>query len=431
MTSKNNGQKEPEKKDSQPELDKKDAQVDAKPNKEAKPEKIEKPSDKTQESASKEAKESTKVDDSEAKSLKAAPASSSKDNSPAKFEEKQGKRGVRLGAIAIAISFIFAGGSAYFFNQQNIQHQSQLAQLEAKITSLSGSMDQRVATVESTAAKKADEAFSKAEILLQQQQESINSLQVALADVVGRRPNDWLLAESDYLVKLAGRKLFLEKDVVSATKLMESADQRISVLNDPSLVPLRKEMAKDITTLKSVPLIDKDGLALRLISLQQQVDTLPLANAILPDAPVVENKAVSDNINDWQENLMTSLKDFSEQFITFRTREGNVIPLLAPEQHYYLKENVKGKIETAIRAIYNENQSIYQSSLNTADEWAMQFFKLDDPAVKQFNQSIQELAGKGVEIKYPVKLVSQKALQDVINDRLRRQVTSMTTEEEQ
>lgn len=59
------------------------------------------------------------------------------------------------------------------------------------------------------------------------------------------------------------------------------------------------------------------------------------------------------------------------------------------------------------------------------------FFKLDDPAVVQFNKSIQQLSGQNIEVKYPVKLVSQKALQDVINDRLRRQVTSMTMEDKQ
>ncbi len=333
--------------------------------------------------------------------------------------------------MAIVISLLFAGGAAFVFNQQNVQHQSQLAQLEAKINSMSNQLEQRLSSTEALAAAKADEVYNKADTAITQQHESIKSLQVALADVAGRRPNDWLLAESDYLVKLAGRKLFLEKDVVSATQLMESADQRISLLNDPSLMQLRKDMAKDITTLKSVPLIDKDGLVLRLISLQQQIDTLPLANAILPEAPVVENKKISTDIYDWQDNLWTSLTDFSEQFITFRTREGNVIPLLAPKQHYYLKENVKGKIETAIRAVYNENQAIYQSSLKTADEWTMQFFKLDDPAVVQFNKSIQQLSGQNIEVKYPVKLVSQKALQDVINDRLRRQVTSMTMEDKQ
>jgi len=410
MTSKDNGQKEPEKKD--------EAIIDGKPKKEkTDSDSVDSSSLDSAVNAKPEVQnEKVDIDETTVK--------------PVEFEEKQGKRGVKLGTIAIIISLFFAGGGAFAFYQQNVQHKSQLAQLEAKIANMNNQLEQRVTSVESATESKVAAAYNKAETELIQQSESIKSLQVALTDVQGRRPNDWLLAESDYLVKLAGRKLFLEKDVVSATKLMESADQRISVLNDPSLVPLRKEMAKDITTLKSVPLIDKDGLALRLISLQQQIDVLPLANAILPDAPVVEDKEISTDIYDWQDNLLTSLKDFSEQFITFRTREGNVIPLLAPEQHYYLKENVKGKIETAIRAIYNENQAIYQSSLKIADEWAMQFFKLDDPAVKQFNKSIQQLAGQNVEVNYPIKLVSQKVLRDVINERLRRQVTSMTTEEQ-
>jgi len=346
-----------------------------------------------------------------------------------KLEKKPANQGGKLGIIAIVMSLIFAGGGAFVFYQQNIQHQSQLAKLNAEITSMTHQLEQRISSAEATATIKSNEAYNKAETGFLQQQESIKSLQVALGDVIGRRPNDWLLAESDYLVKLAGRKLFLEKDVVTATKLMESADQRISVLNDPSLIPLRKEIATDITRLKSIALVDKDGLVLRLISLQQQVETLPLANAILPDAPTVENKVVSSDIYDWQDNLMTSLKDFSEQFITFRTREGNVVPLLAPEQHYYLKENIKGKIETAIRAVYSENQAIYQRSLKTADEWTVQFFKLDDPAVIQFDKSIQQLANQNVEIKYPVKLVSQNALKEVINDRLRRQVTSVMAED--
>jgi len=425
MTSKNNGQTEPENKDSQTEVTSEKPQKETK---EAKPAKNQKTAEDKSSPQSAEAAES-KADKAENKS---ETASEEKAPTPvSKFEEKQGKRGVKLGTFAIFLTLFVGGGAAVLVNQQNTQYQAQIAQLESQVKAMNSQLEQRISATESATKSQITQAVNHTETAIGQQEKSIKSLQVALADVKGRRPNDWLLAESDYLVKLAGRKLLLEKDVESATLLMESADQRISVLNDPSLMPLRQEMAKDITALKSVALIDKDGLALRLISLQQQVDQLPLANAILPEAAVVKKAVVSEDINDWQENLMTSLKDFSEQFITFRTRDGNVIPLLSPKQHYYLKENIKGKIETAIRAIYQENQEIYKTSLQVADEWAMQFFKLDDPAVEQFDKTIKQLSGKNIEVKYPVKLVSQKALSDVINERLRRQVTSMTTEDKQ
>jgi uroporphyrin-3 C-methyltransferase len=346
--------------------------------------------------------------------------------------EKQGKKGVKLATLAIVLALFVGGGSAYLSNQQALIYKYEMEALKTQISHLTVKLDEQARDSEGELASMAKSLTTQKHLMEtqnKQQEESITSLQHALADFKGRRPNDWLLAEADYLVKLAGRKLFLDQDVESATQLMESADQRISALNDPSLVPLRKQMTKDIVTLKAVPLIDREGLSIRLTMLQQQVDKLPLSNAILPDAPVAKKAVVSDDIQDWQENLKASAKEFSEQFITFRSREGNVIPLLSPEQHYYLKENIKGKIENAIRAIYSENGKVYKTSLNVAAEWAEQFFNLDDPTVAQFTKAMKDLGQQNIEVTYPVQLDTQKALADVINERLRRDVTSMTLQE--
>lgn len=352
-----------------------------------------------------------------------------KTEQPVEFVEKQGKRGVKLGTVAIILSILFGGGLTFQMQQKDAEYQQQISALKHQLGQAQTSMQSELNNVKNETIEKATVASHKAEVILGQQQKSIESLQLAIADVKGRRPNDWLLAEADYLVKLAGRKLFLEQDVVSATKLMESADQRIAALNDPSLVPLRQAMANDITKLRTIPLIDRDGLVLRLTSLQQQVNKLPLANAILPDAPQEVQKVVSQDINDWQSNLTTSLKAFSEQFITFRTRDGNVIPLLSPEQHFYLKENIKAKLETAIKAVYVDQQEIYTTALSVANDWSQAFFNQDDNAVKEFNKSLNQLSKQNVQVEYPVKLQTQNVLSDVITDRLRREVTTIITEE--
>ncbi|KAA8665380.1 uroporphyrinogen-III C-methyltransferase [Vibrio gigantis] len=343
--------------------------------------------------------------------------------------EKQGKRGVKLGAIAIAISIIFSGGIAFQMQQKSAEYSAQIAALQAQLQNTQAAVNKDLQTIKQETIQEASHAVEKTQVVQSQQQKSIQSLQLAVADVKGRRPNDWLLAEADYLVKLAGRKLFLEHDAVSATKLMESADQRIAALNDPSLVSLRQSMTNDITKLRTIPLIDRDGLVLRITSLQQQVDTLPLANAILPEAAAVEKKAVSQDINDWQNNLMTSMKDFSENFITFRSRDGEVIPLLSPEQHFYLRENIKGKLETAIRAVYKEQGEVYSTALNTASEWSKAYLNQDSNSVIEFEKAIKQLSEQNISVKYPVKLESQNELSDVIRERLRREVTVMTTEE--
>ncbi|EID0061498.1 uroporphyrinogen-III C-methyltransferase [Vibrio vulnificus] len=350
---------------------------------------------------------------------------------PATTKDEQKKPSQKLSILAIIIALLGTGGVAFQLQQQNSQYQAQIAALQNQLQQTQSAMNNELNQVKQETVAKATEVTHKAEVVLAQQQKSIESLQLAMADVKGRRPNDWLLAEADYLVKLAGRKLFLEHDVVSATSLMESADQRIAALNDPSLVPLRKAMAKDITDLKTIPLIDRDGLVLRLTALQQQVDQLPLANAILPEAKTVEKQQVSDDINNWQNNLMASLKAFSENFITFRTRDGNVIPLLSPEQHFYLKENIKAKIETAIKAVYQEQGEVYTTSLTTAEAWSQAFFNQDNNTVKEFTQSLKQLSEQKIQVQYPVKLQTQNQLADVIRERLRREVTSMTSTEAQ
>ena len=358
------------------------------------------------------------------------PASSDTEKAPHSNTQPEQKRGSKLSIIAIVIALLGTGGLAYQMQQQSSHYQAQIAALQNQLQQTQSSLTQQMNQVKTDTAQQASSTLHKAEVELTQQQKSIESLQLAMADVKGRRPNDWLLAEADYLVKLAGRKLFLERDATSATHLMESADQRIATLNDPSLVPLRKAMASDITKLKTIPIIDRDGLVLRLTALQQQVDQLPLANAILPEAKAVEKTEVSEDISNWQDNLLTSLKDFSENFITFRTRDGNVIPLLSPEQHFYLKENIKAKLETAIKAVYLEQGELYTIALTTAESWSESFFNPDDNAVKEFNRSLKQLSQQNVQVAYPVKLETQNQLADVIRERLRRDVTTLTSTEE-
>ena len=360
-----------------------------------------------------------------------------KDTSQAPNQEIKKERGqnktapysTKLGLLAIALSLVLPSGVAYYSYKQSNQYQIQISSLQAQLQQAKASIEQELNSNQEATNSKLENASQSTETRLAQQQRSINSLQLALSDVKGRRPNDWLLAEADYLVKLAGRKLFLEHDAISATELMESADQRIATLSDPSLVPLRQSMANDIMALKSIPIIDKDGLVLRLTSLQQQVDNLPLANAILPETQENEQPSVSTDIHDWKSNLLTSLKDFSQNFITFRTRDGSAIPLLSPQQHLYLRENIKAKLETAIKAVYIGQQSIYSTALTTADTWSSRYFNQESNVVTEFNRALTLLSKQNIHVDYPVKLEAQQVLSDVIRDRLRRDVTTLITED--
>lgn len=338
-------------------------------------------------------------------------------------KEKKGGNGLSVVAIVLVIAL---GGGLYYHGHQQTQN------LNASISALTGDIDTlKFALSQSEAQSKAavENAVRDTQVLIDQQDKTIKSLQSALADIKGRRPNDWLLAEADYLVKQAGRQLWLEHDALTATTLMETADQRIAELNDPSLTPIRQAMAKDIQELKAIKRIDTDGIVLRLTSLQQEVDKLPLANAIMPEAEQTETHPVSANVDDWQQNLKASFEDFVGQFITYRKRDGNVVPLLSPAQTFYLQENLKAKLDQAITAVYRENGRLYAESLKTAKEWTERFYNQDAEITKSFEATLTHLSQQTIDVSYPEALKSQALISDMLDERLRRDLAPLPSEE--
>lgn len=358
---------------------------------------------------------------------KAQPTKAAKDTAPKapKPAPQQKSGGSKTGLIAIALVIALGGGLYYHGHQQSLAQEAQITALQNQLSGLKNSL----ASNEQSVLSKVNTTLTSTEVALNQQEKSISSLQMALAEMKGRSPNDWLLAGADYLTKMAGRKLWLEHDVNSATVLLEAADHRIAELNDPSLKDLRLALNNDITSLKAVARVDRDGLVLRLTSLEQHVDSLPLANALMPKALEQKAQTVSQSVNDWKANLMTSLENFSDHFITYRKRDGNVVPLLSPQQDFYLQENIKNKLETAIRAVYREQGEVYKQSLITAQKWAEQYYDMSSPAVQSFVKTLEQLENQNIEAVYPKQLKAQAILTNIISERLRSQVKSLATEE--
>ncbi|WP_281545945.1 uroporphyrinogen-III C-methyltransferase [Grimontia sp. SpTr1] len=383
------------------------------------------PTGKETPSSSKQSGKPSATDKSAAKSTPADTPASDKNAAtpPPATQEKKG--GNKLSVVAIVLVIALGGGLYYHGHQQSQQLTANISALTDEISSLKSAL--------ADSEKQSQEAVKKAvqdtQVLIEQQDTTIQSLQSALADVKGRRPNDWLLAEADYLVNQAARKLWLEHDVLTATTLMQNADQRIAELNDPSLTPIRQAMAKDIQQLKAVKRIDRDGIVLRLNSLQQEVDKLPLANAIMPEAEEVAPQQVSGNVDDWQQNLKASFSDFVGQFITYRKREGDVVPLLTPAQTFYLQENLKAKLDQAVTSVYRENGRLYAESLKTAKDWAERFYNQDADITKSFIATLTNLSQQTIEVSYPEALESQALISDMLADRLRRDLAPLQTGE--
>lgn len=360
---------------------------------------------------------------------KTAPKKDKTNNDVKNETSKEKKGGSGLSFLAIALVIASSAGIYYYANQQFIKYDAKIDALTSTFTSEINALQSSQASNNEKLQALIQKNKQDMHVIVEQQNNSIRSLQLALADIKGRRPNDWRIAEADYLVNLAGRQLWIMRDALTATTLMETADQRLATLNDPSLTPIRQAIAKDIQQLKSIKHIDVDGIVLRLNSLQQEVSRLPLSNAFLPQAQNGISEIVSDNVNDWKENLKASLNVFVDQFITYRKRDGNVIPLLTPAQTFYLQENLKAKINQAITAVYRENNTLYNESLETAKEWTERFFDQDSQITQSFLSTLALLDKQTINVKYPQAFISQQLISDQLAERLQRDLSPLSTEE--
>ncbi|MBT1451818.1 uroporphyrinogen-III C-methyltransferase [Glaciecola sp. XM2] len=316
------------------------------------------------------------------------------------------------------------GAGAYWYWMQTQQIQSErendLVQLESVVNSLQRSQTQTQNDLQDSINNNAQSLES---LLAQVVNNSAidEALQKQIAELSGRRPSDWLLAEANYLVTMAGRKLYLEQDVRTSVTLLQEADARLQDLDDPSLLPIRALIATDIQTLQQINPVSTTSLALAITGLLPQVSQLPLDNLKLPEPQVEESLELTDDVADWRDNLRNVWRSIAKDFITVTPVNKPLEPYLAERQQWLIEQQLKHALTQAKSAALDEQFTLYQGSLQEALALVIEHYKLDETAVEQFINALQQLQNTSFERKYPEQLQAQPALRDAIERRLERQ----------
>jgi len=358
--------------------------------------------------------------------LSSASATTESENIPSK---KTSKVAIVIALLSLILTIVVILVAIYFY-QQNKQL---VTNQQAALAQLSSEFDNQKSSFRTQSQKTLSLQSEVEQTNLQLQnlnnsskisQTDIQSLQRALAASKARHPNDWILSEVEYLVNLAGRKIWLEKDIPSAISLLHAADQRIIELNDASLSDLRRAFLEDINTLGALPKRDPDGLVLTLSELERRVDKLAVIGAELSKTTSPSTDKLSDDVNDWKKNLESSWSDFVGSFIVINKRDSKIEALLSPEQRWYLKENVRHNLSKAELAVYREQQTVYDEALSEVIAMLDNYYNLEDSATDYFYQSVKELSKRKISVKYPDQLKSAPILERIIDLRIK---TSLAT----
>lgn len=340
---------------------------------------------------------------------------------PQKAEKSNGtnRTSLVLSAIAIAIALASGAGLYGWVKQQVSTLHSNNGEIANQVIALQQGQDKQRAELEGIIKQQAsqlEDAKHHQDALARE----LDEVQRKVATISGSDAKTWQLAQADFLVKLAGRKLWSDQDVTTAAALLKSADASLADMNDPSLITARRAITVDIASLSAITQVDYDGAILKLNQLSNQIDNLRLADNNDDDSPMdADSGELSSSISEWRVNLQKSWQNFMDSFITIRRRDETAVPLLAPNQDIYLRENIRSRLLVAAQAVPRHQEETYKQALDNVSTWVRAYYDTDDATTKAFLEEVDKLSQQTIAMDLPESLQSQPILEKLMQTRVR------------
>ena len=292
-------------------------------------------------------------------------------------------------------------------------------------------------------AKAAQEGTKELQVkigVLETKQLEAQSQQAALEQLyqdLSKNRDEWALAEIEQVISTASQQLQLAGNVPGALIALQNADRSLSRSNTPQFIAIRRAIAKDTEKLKSLPLLDLTGIALRLDSVIVQIDSLPLLSDEKPPQVAIQPKkplrilpstlpstsesapekpgqlmawlqAVQDGVQSWWNETWVEVK----QLIRVRSVAVPDVLMMAPTQAFYARENVKLRLLNARLALLSRNESAFRNDLIAAQDAITKFFDTRAKQTQTAQAFLKQVQGSNLSIEMPNLSESLNAVRD-------------------
>mgnify|MGYP006283226743 CR=1 FL=1 len=329
------------------------------------------------------------------------------------------RRGGGLALLALLVALAAAGGAGYlYWLQQQAQTArtaaaaraaetaSELAELRAEEDALR----RRLAALEDTQAERG-RAVANLEQQVQRQVAAVRDRLESLAQVESGPQRAPSLAELEYLLLLADRELHLADNPRVALAALREADRRIARMDEPALAEVRAALNDEIAAVEAVAGTDPAGIAMRLASLADRIEGLPLRGSLAP--PPADGAPGDETGASGWERFMARVRGAAAGLFRVRRSDAPAAPLLAPDESFFLYRNVELDLKSARLAVLAGDSANYAAGLASARAALLEYFEADDPAVAAVLTAVEELQQRDIEPQWPEISRSLALLRDV------------------
>ncbi|MDB4542893.1 uroporphyrinogen-III C-methyltransferase [bacterium] len=339
----------------------------------------------------------------------------------------------RAGSSAIAwfallLVLALAGAAVWSVmeaQRREAQVLGRVAELEGLASQKDTRLDSSIQALEGRWQTQLDAGISALQGESSSQAQAVEALSAQLVDVRAELArfgaNDresWLLAEAEYLLRLANQRLIMAGDAASAQALLSSADNILRELDDAGLHEVRGAVAADLAAVRAVPQVDVEGIYLRLSALVEQAGKL-----VIFQLPEQEAQPREDALDSWQGRLQQGYQDALvklSDYIIIRRRDVPMQALMDPQWEGLVRQNLRMLLEQAQVALLSGNESLYSESLQRAQHWVAEFFESDEAAARAMAREITQLTDLNVAASMPDVSRSLRALDQAVEQRLQQ-----------
>jgi uroporphyrin-III C-methyltransferase len=268
---------------------------------------------------------------------------------------------------------------------------------------------------------------------------------------LSRSRDDNLVQDIESALRLGQQQAQLTGSVQPLLSALQAADQRIGRAAQPRLNPVQRAIARDIERIQGAALADVPSLVLRLDELARQVDEWPVVNEVGPlsrrtgtaekttttgqpgssvstagsetvtvtassatdtssTATVGESSTTSAlSIDGWGmaywrglwQRVWTDVSRTGRELVQVSRIDQPEAALLAPEQAFFLRENVKLKLLNARLGLLARQLSSAQADVKSVDASLGRYFDTSSPLVSAAQASLSKLREELVVTELP------------------------------
>ena len=174
-----------------------------------------------------------------------------------------------------------------------------------------------------------------------------------LMQSLSRSRDENLVEDIQASLRVAQQQTQLTGSAEPLLAALRSADDRLARAAQPRLARLRAAINRDMNRIKATPLTDVPGLLARIDDVVRQVDELPVANAVparalakppRAKAPSAPASAPAPSAARWWEHWREAVLEDARSLVRVSRIDEPEAMLLAPEQAFFLRENLKLKL---------------------------------------------------------------------------------------